>query len=184
MFSFHRVQAQRPKVLEQAPCLAFLQEKPRSRISAFCNINWEVAGSNDSVSRCFENCAIEAVSSACKVGSLFRLGNAFRLAAAFCHCQRKATRRPLVLRWASNSRNGTGAPCWPAGVAQEFGTHSDAAPCCCMAAMGCTPQPLTRGLSQGSPRLLLSVPVIIIAAGLLYCLLMVPSRYAMTGTRG
>lgn len=183
MFSSHRVQAQRPKVLEQAPCLAFLQERPRSQISAFCNINWEVAGSNDSVSRCFENCAIEAVSSACKVGSLFRLGNAFRLAAAFCHCQRKATRRPLVLRWGSNSRNGTGGPLLACRSGSGVWYPQRCSFLCCTAAVGCTPQPLTRGLSQGSPGSLLSIPVII-AAGLLYCLLMVPSRYAVTGTRG
>ncbi|KAF6297909.1 hypothetical protein mRhiFer1_000154 [Rhinolophus ferrumequinum] len=42
------------------------QERARSQISAFCNINWEAAGSDDSVSRCFEKCAIEAVSSACQ----------------------------------------------------------------------------------------------------------------------
>lgn len=42
------------------------QEKPRSQISAFCNINWEHTDPDNSVSRCFENCAIEAVSSACQ----------------------------------------------------------------------------------------------------------------------
>ncbi|ELK12270.1 RING finger protein 213 [Pteropus alecto] len=42
------------------------QENPLSQISAFCNISWEAAGSEDSVAKCFENCVIEAVSSACQ----------------------------------------------------------------------------------------------------------------------
>ncbi|XP_039715791.1 E3 ubiquitin-protein ligase RNF213 [Pteropus medius] len=42
------------------------QEDPLSQISAFCNISWAAADSEDSVAKCFENCVIEAVSSACQ----------------------------------------------------------------------------------------------------------------------
>uniref|UniRef100_A0A8C6CC37 E3 ubiquitin-protein ligase RNF213 n=1 Tax=Monodon monoceros TaxID=40151 RepID=A0A8C6CC37_MONMO len=42
------------------------QEKPLSQISAFCNTNWDAAGAEDSVSKRFEMCAIEAVSSICQ----------------------------------------------------------------------------------------------------------------------
>ncbi|XP_066090745.1 E3 ubiquitin-protein ligase RNF213 [Saccopteryx bilineata] len=42
------------------------QEKPLCQISAFCNTSWEAVGSGDSVSKCFENCVIEAVSSVCQ----------------------------------------------------------------------------------------------------------------------
>uniref|UniRef100_A0A8C9CZX4 E3 ubiquitin-protein ligase RNF213 n=1 Tax=Phocoena sinus TaxID=42100 RepID=A0A8C9CZX4_PHOSS len=44
----------------------FKQEKPLSQISAFCNTNWDAAGAEDSVSKRFEMCAIEAVSSICQ----------------------------------------------------------------------------------------------------------------------
>ncbi|XP_036924176.1 E3 ubiquitin-protein ligase RNF213 isoform X2 [Sturnira hondurensis] len=42
------------------------QESPRSQISAFCNTDWKGAGSEDSVAKCFENCVIKAVCSACQ----------------------------------------------------------------------------------------------------------------------
>ncbi|XP_071075531.1 E3 ubiquitin-protein ligase RNF213 isoform X3 [Desmodus rotundus] len=42
------------------------QESPRSQISAFCSTDWKGTGAEDSVSKCFENCVIEAVSSACQ----------------------------------------------------------------------------------------------------------------------
>ncbi|KAM8784464.1 LOW QUALITY PROTEIN: E3 ubiquitin-protein ligase RNF213 [Rhynchonycteris naso] len=42
------------------------QEKPLCQIFVFCNTNWEAAGSGDSVSKCFENCVVEAVSSVCQ----------------------------------------------------------------------------------------------------------------------
>ncbi|XP_070250935.1 E3 ubiquitin-protein ligase RNF213 isoform X3 [Myotis yumanensis] len=42
------------------------QESPRAQISAYCSPDWAAAGADDSVSRCFENCVIEAVSSACQ----------------------------------------------------------------------------------------------------------------------
>ncbi|KAM5307769.1 E3 ubiquitin-protein ligase RNF213 isoform 2-T2 [Glossophaga mutica] len=42
------------------------QESPRAQISAFCSTDWKGAGAEDSVARCFENCVIEAVSSACQ----------------------------------------------------------------------------------------------------------------------
>ncbi|XP_026936735.1 E3 ubiquitin-protein ligase RNF213 isoform X2 [Sagmatias obliquidens] len=42
------------------------QEKPLSQISAFCSTNWDAAGAEDSVSKRFEMCAIEAVSSICQ----------------------------------------------------------------------------------------------------------------------
>ncbi|XP_058417797.1 E3 ubiquitin-protein ligase RNF213 isoform X3 [Diceros bicornis minor] len=42
------------------------QEQPLSQISVFCNIHWDVEGSEDGVSKCFEKCVIEAVSSACQ----------------------------------------------------------------------------------------------------------------------
>ncbi|XP_023378779.1 E3 ubiquitin-protein ligase RNF213 [Pteropus vampyrus] len=48
------------------PHLVVLQEDPLSQISAFCNISWAAADSEDSVAKCFENCVIEAVSSACQ----------------------------------------------------------------------------------------------------------------------
>ncbi|KAK1330750.1 hypothetical protein QTO34_008688 [Cnephaeus nilssonii] len=42
------------------------QESPRRQIAAYCSTDWAAAGADDSVSRCFENCVIEAVSSACQ----------------------------------------------------------------------------------------------------------------------
>ncbi|XDC59914.1 hypothetical protein R6Z07M_011096 [Ovis aries] len=42
------------------------QEKPLSQISAFCNFNWDATSAEDSVAKCFEKCAIEAVGSVCQ----------------------------------------------------------------------------------------------------------------------
>nr|XP_025715341.1 E3 ubiquitin-protein ligase RNF213 [Callorhinus ursinus] len=42
------------------------QEKPLVQISAFCSPHWDATGLEDSVSKCFEKCVIEAVSSACQ----------------------------------------------------------------------------------------------------------------------
>ncbi|XP_055264372.1 E3 ubiquitin-protein ligase RNF213 isoform X2 [Moschus berezovskii] len=42
------------------------QEMPLFQISAFCNSNWVAAGAEDSVAKCFEMCAIEAVGSVCQ----------------------------------------------------------------------------------------------------------------------
>nr|CAI9700547.1 unnamed protein product [Rangifer tarandus platyrhynchus] len=42
------------------------QERPLFQISAFCNSNWAAAGAEDSVAKCFEMCAIEAVGSVCQ----------------------------------------------------------------------------------------------------------------------
>ncbi|XP_045839965.1 E3 ubiquitin-protein ligase RNF213 isoform X2 [Meles meles] len=42
------------------------QEKPLVQISAFCSPHWDATEREDSVSRCFEKCAVEAVSSACQ----------------------------------------------------------------------------------------------------------------------
>ncbi|XP_034881723.1 E3 ubiquitin-protein ligase RNF213 isoform X2 [Mirounga leonina] len=42
------------------------QEKPLVQISAFCSPHWDATGLEDSVSKCFEKCVIEAVSSACR----------------------------------------------------------------------------------------------------------------------
>ncbi|XP_074199996.1 E3 ubiquitin-protein ligase RNF213 isoform X3 [Camelus bactrianus] len=42
------------------------QEKPLSQILAFCNSKWDAAGGEDSVSKCFEKCVIEAVSLVCQ----------------------------------------------------------------------------------------------------------------------
>ncbi|KAF4008099.1 hypothetical protein G4228_019714 [Cervus hanglu yarkandensis] len=42
------------------------QERPLFQISAFCNSNWVAAGAEDSVAKCFEMCAIEAVGSVCQ----------------------------------------------------------------------------------------------------------------------
>uniref|UniRef100_A0A8C0I728 E3 ubiquitin-protein ligase RNF213 n=1 Tax=Balaenoptera musculus TaxID=9771 RepID=A0A8C0I728_BALMU len=42
------------------------QEKPLSQISAFCSTNWDAGGAEDSVSKRFEMCAIEAVGSVCQ----------------------------------------------------------------------------------------------------------------------
>nr|XP_020731361.1 E3 ubiquitin-protein ligase RNF213-like [Odocoileus virginianus texanus] len=42
------------------------QERPLFQISAFCNSNWVAAGAEDSVTKCFETCAIEAVGSVCQ----------------------------------------------------------------------------------------------------------------------
>lgn len=53
-----------------SPCAP--QEPPRAQIAAYCSTAWAAAGADDSVSRCFENCAIEAVSSACQVSSATR----------------------------------------------------------------------------------------------------------------
>ncbi|XP_011226480.2 E3 ubiquitin-protein ligase RNF213 isoform X2 [Ailuropoda melanoleuca] len=39
------------------------EEKPLFQISAFCSPHWDATGLEDSVSKCFEKCAIEAVSS-------------------------------------------------------------------------------------------------------------------------
>lgn len=57
------------------------QETLCSQISAYCNAHWEAEGSEDSVSKCFENCVIEAVSLACQV-SRVALGDP-SVAAAF-----------------------------------------------------------------------------------------------------
>ena len=43
---------------------------PLFQISAFCNTNWGAAGAEDSVVKCFEMCAIEAVGSVCQVNNL------------------------------------------------------------------------------------------------------------------
>uniref|UniRef100_A0A8C9DCK3 E3 ubiquitin-protein ligase RNF213 n=1 Tax=Panthera leo TaxID=9689 RepID=A0A8C9DCK3_PANLE len=42
------------------------QERPLVQISAFCSTHWDAMGLEDSVSRCFEKCVIEAVSTACQ----------------------------------------------------------------------------------------------------------------------
>ncbi|XP_006105644.1 E3 ubiquitin-protein ligase RNF213 [Myotis lucifugus] len=42
------------------------QERPLSQISAYCSTGWAAAGAEDSVSKCFEKCAIEAVGLACQ----------------------------------------------------------------------------------------------------------------------
>ncbi|XP_030884636.1 E3 ubiquitin-protein ligase RNF213 isoform X2 [Leptonychotes weddellii] len=42
------------------------QEKPLVQITAFCSPHWDATGLEDSVSKCFEKCVIEAVSSACR----------------------------------------------------------------------------------------------------------------------
>uniref|UniRef100_A0A8C3WRW7 E3 ubiquitin-protein ligase RNF213 n=1 Tax=Catagonus wagneri TaxID=51154 RepID=A0A8C3WRW7_9CETA len=42
------------------------QEKPLSQIFAFSSTNWDAEGVEDSVSKCFEKCAIEAVSLVCQ----------------------------------------------------------------------------------------------------------------------
>ncbi|EPY88226.1 hypothetical protein CB1_000188013 [Camelus ferus] len=42
------------------------QEKPLSQILAFCSSKWDAAGGEDSVSKCFEKCVIEAVSLVCQ----------------------------------------------------------------------------------------------------------------------
>ncbi|XP_039082113.1 E3 ubiquitin-protein ligase RNF213 isoform X2 [Hyaena hyaena] len=42
------------------------QEKPLVQISAFCSTQWDAMGLEDSVSKCFEKCVIEAVSTACQ----------------------------------------------------------------------------------------------------------------------
>ncbi|XP_014389422.1 PREDICTED: E3 ubiquitin-protein ligase RNF213-like, partial [Myotis brandtii] len=42
------------------------QERPLSQISAYCSTGWATAGADDSVSKCFEKCAIEAVGLACQ----------------------------------------------------------------------------------------------------------------------
>ncbi|XP_026908049.2 E3 ubiquitin-protein ligase RNF213 isoform X1 [Acinonyx jubatus] len=42
------------------------QERPLVQISAFCSTHWDAMGLEDSVSRCFEKCVIEAVSAACQ----------------------------------------------------------------------------------------------------------------------
>nr|XP_044602039.1 E3 ubiquitin-protein ligase RNF213 isoform X2 [Equus asinus] len=54
------------------------QEKPLSQISAFCNTAWDAAGSEDSVSKCFEKCVIEAVSSACQSQTSILEGISYR----------------------------------------------------------------------------------------------------------
>ncbi|XP_047563764.1 E3 ubiquitin-protein ligase RNF213 isoform X1 [Lutra lutra] len=42
------------------------QEKPLVQISAFCSPHWDATEREDRVSRCFEKCVVEAVSSACQ----------------------------------------------------------------------------------------------------------------------
>uniref|UniRef100_A0A673VKG4 E3 ubiquitin-protein ligase RNF213 n=1 Tax=Suricata suricatta TaxID=37032 RepID=A0A673VKG4_SURSU len=42
------------------------QEKPLVQISAFCSAQWDAMGLEDSVSRCFEKCVLEAVNTACQ----------------------------------------------------------------------------------------------------------------------
>ncbi|XP_053516781.1 E3 ubiquitin-protein ligase RNF213 [Artibeus jamaicensis] len=42
------------------------QESPRSQILAFCSVDWKGADAEDGVAKCFENCVIEAISSACQ----------------------------------------------------------------------------------------------------------------------
>ncbi|XP_053426621.1 E3 ubiquitin-protein ligase RNF213 isoform X2 [Nycticebus coucang] len=42
------------------------QERPFSQISAYCSSRWDAGGLEDSVTKCFEKCVIEAVSSACQ----------------------------------------------------------------------------------------------------------------------
>ncbi|KAM7069332.1 E3 ubiquitin-protein ligase RNF213 isoform 2-T4 [Molossus nigricans] len=42
------------------------KESLSSQISAYCNTQWEAEGPEDSVSKCLENCVIEAVSVACQ----------------------------------------------------------------------------------------------------------------------
>ncbi|XP_032177877.1 E3 ubiquitin-protein ligase RNF213 isoform X3 [Mustela erminea] len=42
------------------------QEKPLVQISAFCSPHWDATEREDRVSRCFQKCAVEAVSSACQ----------------------------------------------------------------------------------------------------------------------
>ena len=66
VFSLHRVWECRTPNLR----LPVLQEKPLSQISAFCNFNWDATSAEDSVAKCFEKCAIEAVGSVCQVNNL------------------------------------------------------------------------------------------------------------------
>lgn len=42
------------------------QERPLSQIFAFSSTTWDAEGAEDSVSKCFEKCAIEAVSLVCQ----------------------------------------------------------------------------------------------------------------------
>ncbi|XP_010854827.1 PREDICTED: E3 ubiquitin-protein ligase RNF213 [Bison bison bison] len=44
----------------------FKQEMPFFQICAFCNSNWDATGAEDSVAKCFEMCAIEAVGLVCQ----------------------------------------------------------------------------------------------------------------------
>lgn len=61
----------------------FLQEKPLFQISAFCSPHWDATGLEDSVSKCFEKCAIEAVSSVSQVNHPSGLGNACGVTVVF-----------------------------------------------------------------------------------------------------
>lgn len=44
-----------------------LQEKPFDQICIFCGPQWDARGQEDSVSKCFEKCVVEAVSAASQV---------------------------------------------------------------------------------------------------------------------
>lgn len=70
-----------------SPSPPVLQERPLSQIFAFSSTTWDAEGAEDSVSKCFEKCAIEAVSLVCQVSSLPRPpATALRVPRAFrCH---------------------------------------------------------------------------------------------------
>ena len=69
VFALHRVwECRTPKLSH--PRLPVLQEMPLCRILAFCSSHWVAAGAEDSVAKCFEMCAIEAVGSVCQVNNL------------------------------------------------------------------------------------------------------------------
>ncbi|KAB0366946.1 hypothetical protein FD755_020270, partial [Muntiacus reevesi] len=59
------------------------QERPLFQISAFCDSNWVAAGAEDSVAKCFEMCAIEAVGLVCQVNNVSHSGTAFACILAF-----------------------------------------------------------------------------------------------------
>ena len=109
VFSFHSVwECSTPNLSH--PHLPVLQEKPLSQISAFCSTNWDAAGAEDSVSKRFEMCAIEAVGSVCQVNNLSHSGIAFGFTPAFCRHQLKAIKRRWFWDPALMQRTGSGHP--------------------------------------------------------------------------
>lgn len=61
------------------------------QISAFCSPHWDATEREDSVSRCFEKCAVEAVSSACQVTSPAGSATATATARGFPHAEPRAS---------------------------------------------------------------------------------------------